>query len=76
MSRFDYVKYDEESQRHQSHALQLVDDLRAFIETNMKPGRASALAMTKLEECYMWIGKGLRDDQIARSDDTTEKINL
>lgn len=67
MSRFDYVKYDEEAQRHQDHAKQLCDDLRAAIETNLKPGRASSLALTKLEECYMWIGKQIRDDQIARN---------
>lgn len=67
MSRFDYVRYDEESQRHQNDAKQRCDDVRAFIETNLKPGRASSLAMTKLEEVYMWIGKQIRDDQIARN---------
>jgi hypothetical protein len=29
--------------------------------------RSKAQAITKLEECYMWIGKAIRDDQIARS---------
>lgn len=67
MSRFDYVKYDEESIRHQEHAKLMCDNVRACIETNLKPGRASALAMTKLEEVYMWIGKQIRDDQIARN---------
>lgn len=67
MSRFHYVKYDEESIRHQNHAEKLCDDLRAHLETNLRPGRANSLAMTKLEECYMWIGKQIRDDQIARN---------
>lgn len=67
MSRFDYVKYDEESVRHQDQAKRQHDDIRAFIETNLKPGRAASLAMTKLEECYMWVGKAIRDDQIARN---------
>jgi len=67
MGRFEYVKYDEEATRHSQDAVKRVDDVRAFIETNLKPGRASALAMTKLEECYMWIGKAIRDDQVARS---------
>ena len=66
MGRFDYIAYDEEAQRHQEHAKKICDDLRAHIETNLKPGRASSLAMTKLEECYMWVGKQIRDDQIAR----------
>lgn len=67
MSRFDYVKYDEESQRNQEQAKLLCDNVRAAIETNLKPGRASSLALTKIEECYMWIGKQIRDDQIARN---------
>lgn len=67
MGRFEYVKYDEEATRHSQDAVKRVDDVRAFIDTNLKPGRASALAMTKLEECYMWIGKAIRDDQIARN---------
>lgn len=65
--RFDYVKYDEESLRNQEVAKRVCDDVRACIETNLKPGRAASLAMTKLEEVYMWIGKQIRDDQIARS---------
>lgn len=65
--RFDYVKYDDESMRNQDQAKLLCDNVRACIETNLKPGRASALAMTKLEEVYMWIGKAIRDDQIARN---------
>lgn len=28
-----------------------------------------SLAITKLEECYMWIGKAIRDEQIARGGD-------
>lgn len=67
MSRFDYVKYDVDSQRNQEHAKVLCDDLRACIETNLKPGRAASIALTKLEECYMWVGKQIRDDQIARN---------
>lgn len=66
MGRFDYVKYDEEAARNSQDALKRVDDVRAFIDTNLKPGRASSLAMTKLEECFMWIGKAIRDDQVAR----------
>lgn len=35
-------------------------------------GRAQSLAITKLEECYMWIGKGLRDKQVARGGSSEE----
>lgn len=30
-------------------------------------GRAKALAITKLEEAYMWVGKALRDEQQERT---------
>ena len=33
----------------------------------LKSPRTVALALTKLEECYMWIGKAIRDDQIERN---------
>lgn len=66
-NRFDYVKYDDKSQRDQDHAKLLCDNVRAAIETNCQPGRAASLALTKLEECYMWIGKAIRDDQIKRN---------
>lgn len=34
---------------------------------SMGAHRAKALALTKLEEVYMWIGKAIRDDQIERN---------
>ena len=35
---------------------------------NLLPeGRAKSLALTKLEECYMWIGKAIRDAQMKRN---------
>lgn len=67
MSRFDYVKYDVLGTGLQSGAKNCVSALEAFIETNCKSPRSKALAITKLEECYMWIGKAIRDDQIARN---------
>lgn len=66
MSRFDYVKYDEKAQKVQELFKHQVE----VLEFNMKLivcGRAQSLALTKLEEFYMWIGKAIRDDQIARS---------
>jgi hypothetical protein len=61
--RFDYVKYDDKSLVDQRKAQIAVQEVEAFID-RLPPGRASALAYTKLEECYMWIGKALRDQQI------------
>lgn len=65
MSRFDYVKYDPVAQVNQNFAKTQFTLIEGFINRLNSP-RASALAMTKLEECYMWIGKAIRDDQVAR----------
>lgn len=66
MSRFDYVKYDEEANAQQAELKQKSQELEALIEKLHSP-RSKALALTKLEETYMWIGKAIRDDQIARN---------
>jgi ribosomal protein L33 len=66
LSRLDYVKYDELSQNDQVVFKTICADLEDQILCRLGPGRASSLAITKLEECYMWIGKGIRDSQVAR----------
>lgn len=70
MSRFDYVKYDEKAIDQQDYAKQLVVMVETFLNDQVKSpagARAKALALTKLEETYMWIGKAIRDEQIARN---------
>lgn len=75
IGRFDYVKYDENAINDQNRAKELVKQVETFIGgigyavAPLPSGvaRAKALALTKLEEVYMWIGKALRDDQIARN---------
>lgn len=67
MSRFDYVKYDGHADVAQAAFKNAVGSMEGLIEYNLKSPRAKALALTKLEECYMWIGKAIRDDQIARN---------
>lgn len=66
-SRFDYVKYDVASTNLQEAFKESVTRLERGIETNLKSPRAKALALTKLEEVYMWVGKAIRDDQITRN---------
>lgn len=67
MSRFDYVKYDEIATDSQAFLKNRFTDLENLIDTKTVSPRAKALAMTKLEECYMWVGKAIRDDQITRN---------
>ena len=66
MSRFDYVKYDEKALAQQNEAKEMFSKLEAFVD-GLDAGRAKSLVYTKLEEAYMWIGKAIRDEQIARN---------
>ena len=67
MSRFDYVIYDEKAAYDQELFEEHVTELEQDIEMLLLSPRAKALAITKLEEVYMWIGKAIRDDQIKRN---------
>ena len=65
MSRFNYVKYDQESVQKQEEAKKICENLETLIES-LGVGRPQALALTALEETYMWIGKAVRDNQVKR----------
>ena len=67
MSRFDYVKYDEQANVNQDAFKSMVIELETHIVSSINCPRSKALALTGLEEVYMWIGKGLRNDQIHRN---------
>ncbi len=73
MSRFDYVKYDDKAYHNQACLKAKCETLEAEINDFIESPRAKALALTKLEECYMWIGKAVRDDQLARNSDTNSQ---
>lgn len=69
-SRFDYIKYDDRAQIAQEKAKVQVTKLERMINEDL--GHISGdlekkFAIQKLEECYMWIGKAIRNDQIARN---------
>jgi hypothetical protein len=66
-NRFDYVKYDVLATNIQAAFKAKMMDLEEMADTMLPKGRHHALVMTKLEECYMWIGKAIRDDQIVRT---------
>lgn len=66
MPRFDFVPYDDDAAALQGAFKAKFTEVEMAIEKNLAPGRSKALVLTKLEEAYMWIGKALRDDQLAR----------
>lgn len=65
MSRLDYVKYDEEATSLQALFKMTFDNLVEALE-KMPSSREAALAITKLEESYMWVGKAIRNNQLKR----------
>lgn len=81
-SRFDYVKYDDAAVLLQDHFKKIVTALEADVNTigvdsinRAPPGskavgslaRSKAMALTCLEELYMWVGKAVRDEQLVRN---------
>ena len=66
MSRFDYVKYDEKSISIQKVLKDRFEHMELIMQ-DLEDGRAKSLALTKLEEAYMWTGKSIRDSQIKRN---------
>lgn len=75
--RFDYVKYDAQATAEQAQFKDKCTELEQMIG-GLDDGRAKSLALTKLEEVYMWIGKALRDEQIGRTSftpDVPERTN-
>lgn len=67
MSRFDYVKYDGKAVTDQVILKEQFVKIEEEINIRISDGRAKSIALTKLEEVYMWVGKGIRDDQVDRN---------
>lgn len=65
-SRFDYVMYDDQSRELQAQFKEQFERLEFMVQGNLRPSRATALILTHLEGGYLWVGKAIRDDQIAR----------
>jgi hypothetical protein len=66
VSRFNYVKYDDKSAGEQLQFKEVFEAAERII-SNYNEGRSKALALTSLEEAYMWIGKMIRDQQFHRN---------
>ena len=67
MSRFNYVKYDEQHKQIQETFKKMFETIEDFANLVLDDSRAKSLLLTGLEEAYMWSGKAIRDKQIGRS---------
>lgn len=64
-SRFDYIKFNEESTHTQNQFKVEFEIIEGMINASLGSARDKELALTKLEEAYMWIGKAIKNDQIS-----------
>ena len=58
--RFDYVEFGKKQMEDQLAIKNVCTQLEKLIE-DLGDSRHTSLALTKLEECYMWVGKELKD---------------
>lgn len=71
-SRFSYVKYDQKSSDLQQALKKKFEEIEEICNSHLKPSREQALILTNLEVAYMWTGKAIRNDQVARTGDISE----
>lgn len=62
--RFSYIKYNQHHTMLSESFKRKFEEVETLIDVKIDDGRAKSLALTKLEEAYMWIGKAIRDMQI------------
>ena len=65
VSRLNFVKYDAESLRKNEELKYAVQNVERYL-LNLPECRERSLAMTAMEEMFMWIGKTIRNDQLER----------
>lgn len=67
-SRFEYVIFDDLAKLEVQTLQQQFEVLESLIYKTVDEGRAKSLALTALEESFMWCGKQIRDDQLKRNE--------
>lgn len=65
--RFDYVKYDKTAADKQAAFKSKFEELEKMAYDLLPDGRNRNLFLVAIEQAYMWTGKAIRDEQIARN---------
>jgi len=68
--KFDNIPYDSQSVENLAAFKAVFTEIMdALEEAQAHPvcGRSASLAITRLEEAFMWVGKTIRDLQIAKA---------
>jgi hypothetical protein len=72
MSRFEFIQYDETALKL-SRAFKFTFQQLEIQFEELPDNRSRALAMTMLENSHMWVGRAIREDQIKRQNNETNK---
>lgn len=62
-----YVKFDKTSTKKCELIKKVFEMSINVVDKNINNSREKSLAITKLEESFMWVGKAVRDEQIIRN---------
>lgn len=65
MNRFGSVRYDDVAGAQHALFMNKFRDIELAVLT-LVHSRERAIVLTKLEEAHMWIGKAIREEQLAR----------
>lgn len=71
-NRFDYIAYDETAKDEQAKFKASFQALEEMV-IGLGSGRYQSIVMTELETAYAFVGKAIRDRQIARN--ATTEVN-
>jgi hypothetical protein len=73
MGRFDYVEWDEYSEKVSGDFKTAYEAIEVMLNEFLDSSRELSLALTKLDESFMWVGKAIRTDQLTRQAEGQEK---
>lgn len=70
-----YIEFDSVSVENHSHFREAFHELESAIERLLVSERPKAIVIQKLEEAYMWVGKTILKDQLARTIVIDDPVN-
>lgn len=62
------INYDEKSLLKNERIKARFEEAYEAIRENLTASREKSLALTKLEEAFMWVGKAIKADQLLREE--------
>lgn len=67
-TRLDYVSWDSKSEALQQSLKKFYQQIETMLDEELGGNRETCLAITKLEESWMWVGKAIKVAQEKRTE--------